>query len=100
MLVKFTIDDTNYQTTLTKKYLLRKKYSAPDPDLISAFIPGTIVELHVKTGDRVSKGDLLFVLEAMKMKNNVLAHRDGILAEIYIRKGSQVAKNEQLIRFK
>ncbi len=99
-IVKLIIDDTDYQTTLTKKYLQRKKYSAPDPDLISAYIPGTIIELYVKAGDRVKKGDLMFILEAMKMKNNVHAHRDGTLEAVYIQRGVQVAKNQQLLRFK
>ena len=92
------IDDTKYQTTYTRKFTQRKKYTPPDPNLISAIIPGAIIALNIKAGKAVKRGDTLLVLEAMKMKNDILAPRDGIIEKVFVQLGSQVAKGEPLIK--
>ena len=52
----FTIGGMYYKTTLTRKFKNRKRYEEPDINLIKAFIPGTIVDLKVKRGQKVSEG--------------------------------------------
>ncbi len=92
------IDDTKYQTTYTTKYKQRKKYTPPDPNLISAIIPGSIIALYTAVGKQIKRGDSLLVLEAMKMKNDIRAPRDGVIEKLYVQLGSQVAKGDPLIK--
>jgi glutaconyl-CoA/methylmalonyl-CoA decarboxylase subunit gamma len=65
---------------------------APPPDSahIVAPMPGVVVEVRVKPGDTVSRGDPIAVLEAMKMKTAVRAERDGKLAEVTVSVGQTV----------
>ncbi|ERI92481.1 putative glutaconyl-CoA decarboxylase subunit gamma [Clostridiales bacterium oral taxon 876 str. F0540] len=57
---------------------------------INAPMPGTIVGVNVKEGDKISKGDLLFVLEAMKMENEIVSPVDGTIASVQVSKGQSV----------
>lgn len=95
----FVIDDTVYQTYLTGKYRKRQNWEKPREDIVRAFIPGTIVKVYVKKGQEVKKGDKLMVLEAMKMKNKVLAGRNGKISALKIKEGDVVTKGQILIKF-
>ena len=53
-------------------------------------MPGTILKVNVTQGAAVKKGDILVVLEAMKMENEILAPRDGTVAQIAVAKGATV----------
>ena len=64
---------------------------------IKAPMPGTIVKVNVNPGDKVSKGDVLCVLEAMKMENDIPAPKDGTVASIEVTKGSTVQSGDVLI---
>ncbi len=64
---------------------------------IYPFIPGTILSFHVKEGDAVKQGDQLFVLEAMKMNNEVLAPISGIVKKINVKEGDRVSKNDAIM---
>ena len=66
---------------------------------MSAPMPGVILEIKVAAGDQVNKGDVVMVLEAMKMKNELKAPKDGVIAEIYVAEGAQVKFGETLVRF-
>jgi len=90
------IDDSVYETGLTKKYNNRKTYHPVDNKKILAFIPGSIPKVFVKTGDKVKRGDKLLILEAMKMQNIVNAPIDGII-KIAPKENILVKKNELLI---
>ena len=57
---------------------------------ISAPMPGTILSMNVKDGDTVKKGDLLMILEAMKMENEILAPADGVISAVSVTKGQTV----------
>ena len=93
------VDDTVYKTRVTRKYLDRKPTGGVDPHSITAVIPGTILEVFVKDGQRVRKGDRLAILEAMKMKNPILATRDGKIGDVKVRVGEVVAKRQVLFSF-
>jgi biotin carboxyl carrier protein len=95
-----TVEDVGYKTQLTQKYINRKKYIAPDPNKIIAFIPGTILKVFVKTGQKVSKDDDLLILEAMKMNNKIVAEQDGVIKKIHIKAGDMVARDQLLIEIK
>ncbi len=84
------VDGGKYMTTLTNKYKNKKPYKEKNPKLITAFIPGTIVEIMAKAGKRVEEGDVLMVLEAMKMRNDVVAPCSGKVKKISVSVGQMV----------
>ena len=57
---------------------------------ISAPMNGTIVEVKVKVGDKVTNGTVVAVLEAMKMENDIVSDRDGVVAAVCVNKGDSV----------
>lgn len=93
----FNIDESVYETKLTKKYTNRKKFVAKNIKLITAFIPGVIRDIYVKVGQSVSQGDKLLILEAMKMKNTILAPLNSKIKAIHIEKDQSVPKSALLI---
>ena len=64
---------------------------------IKAPMPGLILDVSIKQGDKVKEGDYLLVLEAMKMENTLTAPRDGVVKSISVKKGETVDKNQLLI---
>lgn len=66
---------------------------------IRAPMPGMILEILVKEGQQVSKGDKLVILEAMKMENVIKSSGEGTVEMITIQKGMNVEKNQVLIQF-
>ncbi|MFA6400694.1 MAG: biotin/lipoyl-containing protein [Salinivirgaceae bacterium] len=91
------IGGTNYKTTLTAKFINRKKWEANNPKIIKAYIPGNILKIFVKEGQKVKQGTKLLLLEAMKMKNLVETPVSGIVKTIHVKEGVMVPKNELLI---
>lgn len=91
------IGGTTYKTQLTSKYLNRKNWERPNEKLVNAFIPGTILKVFVKEGQKVKEGSKLLILEAMKMKNVVTAPVTGTIKSIEIKEGEMVPKNKLLI---
>ena len=57
---------------------------------INAPMPGNILKINVKNGQNVKKGDVLLVLEAMKMENEILAPCDGTIASVNVNQGASV----------
>jgi len=66
---------------------------------IKAPMPGMVLDIKVNEGSVVKKGDVLLVLEAMKMENNLKSPSDGIVKKIVAKKGTAVEKNQLLILF-
>ena len=64
---------------------------------MAAPLPGTIMQIFVKQGDAVKKGDKLLMYEAMKMENNLLAETDGTITAINCRQGDNVLQGDVLI---
>ena len=94
------IEDIKFKTRLTKKFLNRKVYQPADPKKVLSFIPGTIKKIYTAKGKKVKAGDKLIDLEAMKMVNTIFAEENQIVAEIYVKEGDMVPKNQLLILFK
>jgi biotin carboxyl carrier protein len=98
--IDFKYEEISYKTTLTKKFASRTPYTPPDSRKVVAFIPGTILKVHVKEGHKVKKGDTLLVLQAMKMDNHLLATRNGTVKKVYVKQGEIVPKRHLLIELK
>jgi len=64
---------------------------------VVAPMPGRIVSIKVKKGDRVEEGDILLVLEAMKMENEITAPRKGTIKDIPVKEGASVNRGDPLI---
>ena len=60
-------------------------------------LPGVILEVSVKVGDVVKRGQKIAILEAMKMENNINADRDGKIIEVKVNKGDSVLEGADLI---
>jgi 3-methylcrotonyl-CoA carboxylase alpha subunit len=65
---------------------------------LTAPMPGKVVSFAVKVGDKVSRGQGLAVMEAMKMEHTINAPADGTVAELLYAPGDQVAEGEELLR--
>jgi biotin carboxyl carrier protein len=66
---------------------------------IKAPMPGLILDLKVAPGDQVKKGDVLLILEAMKMENSIKSPGDGVVKEVKVSLKQSVEKNQILIQF-
>lgn len=91
------VDDAVYETQLNRMHTNRKPYSPVDPKMVRSFMPGNIQEVFVKEGDEVEEGSRLCILEAMKMKNVIVAPFDGKVKKINVRVGDKVPKNFALV---
>ena len=67
-------------------------------DVVAAPLPGVVLEVHVKAGAVLQRGDPLLVLEAMKMRNTIRSPRDAVIVEVAVSAGQPVAPNDVLVR--
>ena len=93
----FLLDDTLYETRLTRKNALRKRWTPPDPGKIKAHIPGLILKVHVTQGQKVQAGTPLLILEAMKMQNDVRAPQAGTVLTVNVKDGDLVSKGQLIV---
>ncbi len=91
------IDTSLYKTRISKKFQNRKPYQPADPRIILSFIPGTVLKILIEPGQRVSKGDDLMILDAMKMQNRLKCSMDGIVKSVAVNKGDKVSKGTVLL---
>ena len=92
------LENGEFKTMLSEKYKNRKHYEQP-MNLVTAAIPGTILSLLVKEGQRVKRGDALCILDSMKMNNTICAADDGIVKKVYITVGESIAKDAPIVEF-
>jgi biotin carboxyl carrier protein len=64
---------------------------------VTAPMPGTINDIKVKAGDAVKKGQVLLILEAMKMENDIVAPDDGTVVSVLVNKGDSVNADQALV---
>jgi biotin carboxyl carrier protein len=64
---------------------------------INSPLPGVVLDVFVKPGDKVTAGQRVILLEAMKMENNIESDKDGVVAEVKARKGDSVMEGDVLI---
>lgn len=87
--------------TLTPAKKEAKKEESPQATpgglAVSAPMPGKILRVNVKEGDSVSKGDLLLILEAMKMENEIFAPSSGVVKRVAVSPGDSVNTGDLLV---
>lgn len=66
-------------------------------ETISAPMPGTILDIRVSEGQSVKAGDILLILEAMKMENEIVSPKDGVVNRIHTSKSSTVSTGDSLV---
>lgn len=88
-------------TTLEKEAQVKPaEPSAPvaGAETVEAPMPGSIVSVAVKVGEQVKKGQVLVVLEAMKMENEIVAARDAKIVSVNVSKGDMVNPGDALVQ--
>ncbi|MCR4718335.1 MAG: biotin/lipoyl-binding protein [Firmicutes bacterium] len=74
--------------------------AAGEGEQVTSPMPGTILDVKVKVGDSVKKGQVLMVLEAMKMENEIMAGTDGTVTSVAVSKGASVGTGDMLLTIK
>ena len=103
--IELKINGEYYRVQLKDKFdLLLEKMGIEESEAgglnaLMAPMPGLVVEIKVKVGDQVKKGDPLLILEAMKMENILKSNGDGQVKGIQVNRGDNVEKNQVLIEF-
>ena len=109
MRYKVTLNGTTYEVEVEKgTAMLMDEYQAQAPaqqapaaqapaaaplaagESIAAPMPGVILSVNVSQGQNVKSGQILCILEAMKMENEIVAPRDGVIAQVVTSKGANV----------
>jgi len=75
----------------------KKKKMRKDSGNITSPIPGKIISIHVSEEEKVTEGQLLLVIEAMKMQNEIKASVDGVVTKISCKSGERVEAHVSLI---
>jgi biotin carboxyl carrier protein len=89
-----------YKTTYTNKFENRVKWETPNINLLYSFIPGTIIDIFVKPKDKLKEGEVILLLEAMKMQNQVRMPFDGEIVKIHVKKDEIVPKKFLMLEIK
>jgi glutaconyl-CoA decarboxylase len=76
---------------------------SPNPALsgntLTAPLPGTVIEVFVKAGEKVEAGQVVLIIEAMKMKNSIRSVFSGTVGEVLVNAGQSVAHKQALMKF-
>jgi len=83
---------------LTDSELILEESEMSGADQLKSPMPGKVILLQVKEGESVKKGDVLLVVEAMKMENNIVASRDATVEKVYVAQDEMVERNMPLVK--
>ena len=78
---------------------VRRSAPAGGASAMTAPMPGVVLSVDVSTGAHVARGQTLLVLEAMKMKNEIKAERDAVVAAVLVGAGDQVKHGDPMVEF-
>lgn len=106
---KVTINGKVYEVEVEKMEgtIIPSAAPAPAPapsgasgDTLKAPIQGTVLKINVKPGQSVSAGEVMCVIEAMKLENDIVSDRDGVIGEVFVREKDTVDNGQELISFR
>lgn len=72
--------------------------TTPGVDSIRSEIPGLVHSILKNKGDEILAGETILIIEAMKMQNRIVAHKDGTIEDIYVEVGQEVTKGQSLLK--
>ena len=87
--------ERRYQLTFKDNQFIENEQDTDNN--LTAPMPGTIVKVSAKAGDRVKDGDVLLIMEAMKMEHTIVAPFKGVVDEVFYQSGEQVSEGDQLV---
>ena len=93
----FVVNSAKYLTLTTTKFDKRKKWQKADPKEIRSIIPGSVIEILAVPGQKIKEGEVILILDAMKMYTKVEMPFDGVIKSINVEKGNRIPKNTVLI---
>jgi biotin carboxyl carrier protein len=85
------------RATAPRKAPTRKKQAAAGEDAVTAMMPGAILRVLVAEGEEVGSGDVVVILEAMKMENEIHAHKSGVVSRVHVAAGDSVENGQALV---
>jgi biotin carboxyl carrier protein len=85
-------------TDVEKKDLLPTAISFTSDQVLSP-LPGKIIDVFIKVNDAVEKGQVILIIEAMKMKNSIRSTRSGKVKEVHVRAGDNVTHKQLMVEF-
>ena len=85
------------QAAAPQPEVLKAPSGMVDGETISAPMPGTILDIKVSEGQSVKAGDILLILEAMKMENEIVSPKDGVVNKIHTSKSATVSTADALV---
>ena len=94
---KFSVEASQSSNPSPRKRKVVPRSSSSGSGAVSSAIPGKIVSILVSIGDKVKVGDVLLVLEAMKMQNEIKSSIDGTVERIDCSPGEMIEANVQLV---
>ncbi|MDR1161891.1 MAG: acetyl-CoA carboxylase biotin carboxyl carrier protein subunit [Tannerellaceae bacterium] len=97
-LVEFVVTARKYKTLLTTKYKNRPLWHKHELGEVYSTLPGTVIRIMVKEGQEVKEGELLLILEAMKMMNRIAAPLSGTVKDVLVKEGDKLSKSHLMIK--
>ena len=88
------------KSELAKEKSVKSSSPSSDAECIKAPMPGTILSVNISKGDSVKEGQVLLILEAMKMENEIISPRDGVVESVNVNKGENVESGSPLVFIK
>ncbi len=96
------VEEKREEVEKTKEEMVQAKAPAPSAGgkVVKAPLPGKVTRVMVKPGDKVSSGDVLLYIEAMKMENEIVAPSDGEVAQVFVKPGEVVETDQPLVELR
>ncbi|MCX8054166.1 MAG: acetyl-CoA carboxylase biotin carboxyl carrier protein subunit [Ignavibacteria bacterium] len=95
-----TPPSTAFASEPRQKGAFKASTSASDANSLTSPMNGVVIEVPVKPGDSVKEGQVVVILEAMKMKTNISSSRDGVIADIKVKVNDSVESGQVLLTYK
>ena len=87
-------------SSIKSKVITKRKVEPSNKEHIGATMSGSVLQVLVKKGDKVKRGDTLMVTEAMKMETSIEARFDGVVGSIYVEAGEPISSGDLLMELK